>query len=432
MDEHADTIDGYSDDSEPPFYSDQSDVDEEMYESDAVSDNGRGHSSGHSSSHIAHAHVHSRISMSEQATSDAAYFKPVPDHDRHTSTPPPPAQSPESQAPVTQAWPSSYMHTVDDEPEVVVEMTTGSPPPPPPPPTHASRHMALVRSAVRVCTGVCNGLCVICSTMCESMRDAVLSSSFYPRKAEAGWAAATARLQLIILIEVIILTLQLTLMIVVGLDNEVARLVHIQFLWVQCVSVVSVPLGVWVYIFEGLSGNPSGAEHVYTLYTVCESLRLFGDVFNLVRFARAFDDLRHVIAIIAPDLVVLEDDWDHGVCGRTHAIAILLNVSCVVGAICSLMNVISLLVQSGVVTGGMGEKDHGDSESESRGRARVPDYDPPRAGDVRLRSSRTKNSSYHRTTAYGNNVQRQPPDQRTHEQKLAEQREFMSGVFTDS
>lgn len=312
-----------------------------------------------------------------------------------------PSQSSTSVEAPQDVWKKSTSASVSQNEDSVVHMQPNSNLPPEEHTSHDperiwkySRCAALSRSVVSVCGETCGGVCELGKMVGGALSEAIFNSSFYPRKLDMGGSSAVGgRLLFLILVQVILLTIQISVVIIVGSGNEFARLVHVDFLKFQCISLVSVPLGVYIYMFGGLSPASPGAARVYTLYTVCEFMRMMGDLVNLIRFSRAFDDYKHIISAIAPELVPPDDDWDHGVCGRPHAVGIVLITACVVGLLCSLSNILSLLIQRGVVHSRTEGKTSSDPEQCNQ--KNHPSVIPSngnvfRNSEIRLRSQRSK------------------------------------------
>lgn len=317
-------------------------------------------------------------SSAAQIAADAAYYT-TPQYEYAPSRPPM-KQSPQVVSPPVPTQQHDTVIPMHSEPVAYSDNVR---------PVRTSKFTSILQSIMTVCGETCGGVCEICRMVGEALREAVFNSSFYPRKMDMGRSSAVGgRLLLLVLVEVIILTIQLSVLMVVGSDNEIARLVHMSFLKMQSASLLSVPLGVYIYMFGGLTPSSPGAARVYTLYTVCEIARMLGDLVNLIRFSRAFDDYKHIIAAIAPELVPPDAEWDHGVCGRPHAVGIILITACAVGLVCSFSNILSLLIQRGVMESHSVEKSRADLETG--GRERNQENVSFRNPDVRLRSHRNK------------------------------------------
>lgn len=203
-------------------------------------------------------------------------------------------------------------------------------------------------------------------------------------------SAVRGKLLALVTAQILVLGLQLGLLAAVGVTGVFASVVHTDFMAVQAAGLVAVPIGVYVYVFGKVDPSSRGGGHVYTLYMVCELAKMCGDFVNIVRFGAAYDDSRHMAMLLAPDHVVMDEAWDHGVCGQPHVVGGLLIGTAALGAVLSGLNVVSLLGRHRTKLKAV-EPDHGDANAVVVP-MRSPDGDDPSARESTKRRLRQKTS----------------------------------------
>ena len=204
-------------------------------------------------------------------------------------------------------------------------------------------HTYTSSNITREARGACRDICAGAYEVLRRAFAAVVSCINMPFHATDAHQPQTRRFALAVIFESWVLVGQLMIVLVCGWTGPFADHVHVRYLLLQSASLLSVPLGIYISVMDGVTPNTANGVEVISLYIALEILKAFADFINLFRFAFSFDDARHIAQVIAPELVHDNDDWDHGIDGQPHMVSIFTIVSCAFGVVLSMACIISAM-----------------------------------------------------------------------------------------
>jgi len=220
----------------------------------------------------------------------------------------------------------------------------------PPPVTVVTTPMPLVpehaytsSNITREARGACRDICAGAYEVLRRAFAAGVSCINMPFHATDAHQPQTRRFALAVIFESWVLVGQLMIVLVCGWTGPFADHVHVRYLLLQSASLLSVPLGIYISVMDGVTPNTTNGVEVISLYIALEIVKAVADFINLFRFAFSFDDARHIAQVIAPELVHDNDDWDHGIDGQPHMVSIFTIVSCAFGVVLSMACIISAM-----------------------------------------------------------------------------------------